>query len=218
MKNSGIEKIICIGIVGGGKGGSEILSFLTGISSIELKYIVDKDPEAHAFALARENNIITSTDLENTVSSIPADFIIEATGSQYVLDLIRKFMPGATEIISSKSALLIFRILEENRRKTNTEVKNEIEEIRTGILDDVKSANQFLTSINDLAFVMNILSINAAIEAARSGKAGAGFAIVAEEIQKMSEKAKVMTESIQNITRSIADLSHKINTAIIKLE
>ena len=64
---------------------------------------------------------------------------------------------------------------------------------------------------------MNILSINAAIEAARSGETGAGFAIVAEKIKDMSDRARAMSESIKNITGSIEELSQKINTAITRL-
>lgn len=217
MSQNEQEKITTIGIVGGGKGGSEILSFLAGIPSLRIEYIVDKNPAAIAFTAAKAKGIVTSTSLERTVSSSAVDFIIEATGARAVLERIEKIKPGGTEIIPSRSALLIFRILEENRRKTNSEVKTEIEEIQTGILADVKSANQFLMNINDLTFVMNILSINAAIEAARSGETGAGFAIVAEKIKNMSDRARTMAENIKNITGSIEELSRKINTAMTRL-
>lgn len=218
MSASDNEQIISIGIVGGGKGGSEILSFLAVIPSLKVQYIIDKNPNAHAFSSARQFGIHSSTDLRGTVSSIYTDFIIEATGSSQVFDLIQGLKHEKTEIISSHSALFLFKMLDGSRRKINADVKSEIQEIRTGIMDDVKSANKFLTSINDLTFVMNILSINAAIEAARSGEAGAGFSIVAEQIQGMSERTRSMAESIREITGSIAHLSEKIDTAIIKLE
>ncbi len=209
---------ISIGIVGGGKGGSEIMTFLSGIPSIELKYIVDRNPAAVAFAFAKESSIPTSTNLERTVPTMLTDFIIEATGSQEVLELIRSSKHENTEIISSKSALLIFRILDENRHKLNTGVKSEIEEIRTGILDEVRDANKFLSDINNLTVAMKVLSINAAVEAARSGSAGAGFAIVAGEMKNMSDKARGMADNIKNITGSIAELSQKIDAAITRLE
>lgn len=149
---------------------------------------------------------------------MPADFIIEATGSQAVLDLNMNNKPESTEVISSKSALLIFRILDENRRKMNTGFKSEIEEMRTGILDDVLNANRFLTEINNLTVAIKVLSINAAVEAALSGSAGAGFAIVAREMKNMSGRARVMADNIKNITGSIADLLQKIDASINRLE
>ncbi len=218
MNTTDNQQIISIGIVGGGKGGGEILSFLAVIPSLKIQYVVDKNTNAHAFTAAKQFGITTSTNLKESVTSFDTDFIIEATGSSEVFSLIQKFKSEKTEIISSHSAMFLFRLLDGSRRRINADVKGEIQEIRTGIMDDVKSANKFLASINDLTFVMNILSINAAIEAARSGEAGAGFAIVAEQIQGMAERARSMAESIKEITGSIAQLSEKIDTAIIKLE
>ena len=204
--------------MGGGKGGGEILSFLAVIPSLNIRYIVDTHTNAPAFAAAKQFGITTSTNLKEAVSSFYTDFIIEATGSPEVVGLIQKCKADKTEIISSHSAMFLFRLLDGSRRRINADVKGEIQEIRTGIMDDVKSANKFLANINDLTFIMNILSINAAIEAARSGEAGAGFAIVAEQIQGMSERARSMADSIKEITGSIAQLSEKIDPAIIKLE
>jgi methyl-accepting chemotaxis protein len=90
------------------------------------------------------------------------------------------------------------------------------------IHDNAKQIGSILTVITEIANQTNLLSLNAAIEAAKAGEHGKGFAVVAEEVRKLAERsavaAKEITALIQTSDQGIAAGTATVQAAGLALK
>ncbi|MBW7903241.1 MAG: methyl-accepting chemotaxis protein [Rhodocyclaceae bacterium] len=124
------------------------------------------------------------------------------------------------------------QVAREGRRQTDDgyqglmRMQDEIRIVRAAVEQIATTVAEFMQAtleihgmtgqVRDIAEQTNLLALNAAIEAARAGEAGRGFAVVADEVRKLAEKSAGSASEIDRLTQEINVRSDGVNGAIAR--
>jgi len=95
------------------------------------------------------------------------------------------------------------------------EEMNYIAESTVQLSGQTKSIEDIINTVSDIADQSNILSVNAAIEAAKAGEHGKGFAVVAQEVKTLANQSKEATNQVREI---LGDIQKATATAVMATE
>ena len=146
---------------------------------------------ASAARLSEASTQLVSTTAEQTSAAVETSASMEelARTSAHIADTVERVATQAAETRDNLDRAHE-RILTSGQRTV-------------ALTDRVRDIGRILGLINDIADQTNLLALNAAIEAARAGEAGRGFAVVADEVRRLADRSKTLAADIANITQNV---------------
>jgi len=163
---------------------------LSSLSHKSLENNELKSSETAQIATASHEMLSTINEIANnaaTAATLTSSAAVEAQASQIIVKDSVESAQHLSKEIDSASAVI------------------------TELEDECKSIDSVLSVIQAIAEQTNLLALNAAIEAARAGEQGRGFAVVADEVRTLAGRTQVATQEINSI---ISQLQGKANQAV----
>ena len=210
-----IEGTKKIGIVGGGTEGKSLLDIFSKSKGIEVVYVVDPDNKAPAIRQASKMGMKTLTNLGMAITNFPVDLIFNAGASDEDIETLRQQEEG--KVVQSGAALMLINILDESRGQANKQVFSDLSGVRQEIDVNTRDASKALHGIEKISNELEVLAINAGIQASRAGEFGKGFSVVAGEVKSTARVARDLASEIDRIIGGISSMSNTIEQSLKKV-
>jgi methyl-accepting chemotaxis protein len=162
---------------------------------------------AESLAAASQEQSAQADEVANAVEAMSRTITENAMSASRTADVATKNSQMASE--SGK----VVELTVNKMKDIAVVVKNSATNIEQ-LGESSKQIGEIISVIDDIADQTNLLALNAAIEAARAGEQGRGFAVVADEVRKLAERT---TEATKQIAKMIKGIQHETEQAVVAM-
>lgn len=209
------ESTVRMGFVGGDDEVRRLLGMATQARDIQVAFVVDPNPEAAAMSEARRFNIPTYADANDALQFEPADVVV-VLGSREVAERVRR-AKGSHEVVGERAGRLLLGMIRARESRADREAITELGQIRREIDKSTRDVSKTLHGIEKISNELEVLAINAGIQASRAGEFGKGFAVVAGEVKSTARVARDLAGDIDRVIGEISTMSERIEQALKKV-